>query len=205
VTIQGGLSTGRTSTDVCALQAALPETQTGFGILAVSRADCNTAEPFQTQFKMLGTYLVPKVDVQFGVTFQSAPGPAVFANQFVSGGEGGVPTFSGAPFRLVGLLPTVQPYAGTTSTSAQFSGSTQYYDRANQLDLRFSKIFRIGAGKRYRATINFDMANALNSNDILAAVGAGNVFNAGYGPSWLIKPLNIMDARLFKLSGQFDF
>ena len=63
VTIQGGLSTGRTSTDVCALQAALPETQAGFGIFAVSRADCNTAEPFQTQFKMLGTYLVPKVNV----------------------------------------------------------------------------------------------------------------------------------------------
>ena len=35
----------------------------------------HVTEAFQTQFKLLGTYLVPKIDVQFGVTFQSAPGP----------------------------------------------------------------------------------------------------------------------------------
>lgn len=103
------------------------------------------------------------------------------------------------------MIPTVQPYGFTSSTAATINGSTQYFDRNNQLDLRFSKIFRMGAGKRYRATINFDMANALNSNDILAAVGAGALGNSGYGPTWLVKPLNIMDGRLFKLSGAFDF
>jgi hypothetical protein len=103
------------------------------------------------------------------------------------------------------LIPTVQPYGFTSSTAATINGSTQYYDRANQLDLRFSKIFRLGMGGRYRATVNFDLANVLNSNDILAAVGAGNVFNAGFGPGWLRTPLNIMDGRLFKLSGSFDF
>jgi hypothetical protein len=205
VTLQGGISTGRVSTDVCEIQAALPETQTTFGILGVSRDDCNTVEPFQTQFKMLGTYLVPKIDVQFGVTFQSAPGPPVFAEQFSLASGVGLPAFSGSGVRLYGLIPTVQPYGFATSTAATINGSTQYYSRANQLDLRFSKIFRFGAGKRYRATVNFDMANALNSNDELAAVGAGNIFNSGYGPGWLVKPLNIMDARLLKLSGQFDF
>jgi hypothetical protein len=205
VTLQGGLSTGRVSTDVCGLEAAVPESQTPFGVLAVSRNDCHVVEPFQTQFKMLGTYLLPKIDVQFGVTFQSAPGPPVFSNLFTLPGQVGLPSFSGAGIRLVNMIPTVQPFGFTTSTASTINGSTQYYSRANQLDLRFSKIFRVGAGRRYRATINFDMANALNSNDELAAVGAGNIFNSGYGKSWLIQPLNIMDARLLKLSAQFDF
>src|SRR5262249_1904110 len=67
VTLQGGLSWGRVSSDVCQIEAALPETQTQYGIFAYSRDDCHVVEPFQTQFKMLGTYLVPKIDVQFGV------------------------------------------------------------------------------------------------------------------------------------------
>ena len=71
---------------------------------------------------------------------------------------------------------------------------SDYSERANQLDLRLSKIFRFG-GKR--TSINFEVANALNANYVLGV-------NGNYGPSWLA-PLNIMDARLVKISGQFDF
>jgi hypothetical protein len=68
---------------------------------------------------------------------------------------------------------------------------------ANQLDLRFSKIIRMGTGGRYRTLINFDMANALNSND-----GLG--FNTTYGPSWQ-NVTNIMDGRFMKISAPFEF
>jgi hypothetical protein len=195
VTLQGGLSWGRLSADFCEIEAALPETQTQYGILAYSRDDCRVVEPFQTQFKMLGTYLIPKVDVQFGVTFQSAPGHAQLASYFQTAPQAGLPSLSGAGVRLIQLIPQTQPTPFLISTAPTLAGSSQYYPRANQLDFRVSKIFRLGG--RYRATVNFDMANALNANDVLA-------FNQTYGPAWT-HPLNIMDGRLMKLSGQFDF
>lgn len=196
-TIQGGISTGRRSTDTCEIMEKLPETQLVFGVLAFPRSYCNVTEAFQTQFKMLATYLVPRIDVQFGVTFQSAPGPPKFANVFYGAGEGLPSGFAGAPFRIIGAIPQEQPIGFATPTAPTIAGGTEYWPRANQLDLRFSKIFRIGMGGRYRTSINFDLANALNASYGLA-------FQNGYGASWT-NPLNIIDARLMKLSFQFDF
>jgi hypothetical protein len=71
---------------------------------------------------------------------------------------------------------------------------TEYIRHIKQLDLRFSKIFRMG---RTRTTVNFDLANALNSN-------FAQVITLAYGNRWLA-PASIMDARLFKLGAQFDF
>jgi hypothetical protein len=197
VTLQGGLSWGRLTSDVCAIETALPETQLVFGIFAYSRNDCHVVEPFQTQGKVLATYLVPKIDVQVGVTFQSAPGPAVAASYFVTAPQVGLPSFSAAGVRLLGLVPQVLPQPFTVETASTVQGASQYWPRANQLDLRFSKILRFGTGGRYRTSINFDMANALNSSD-----GLG--FNSTYGASWQ-NVTSIMDARLLKLSAQFDF
>jgi hypothetical protein len=196
-TIQGGLSTGRRSTDVCEIFDQLPEMQLVFGIIAVPTAYCNVTEAFQTQFKLLSTYLVPKIDVQFGVTFQSAPGPPKFANAFTLPSQAGLSAFSGANFRIIGLIPQEQPMGFATPTAPTIAGGTEYWPRANQLDLRFTKIFRIGQGGRYRTSINFDLANALNASYGLA-------FQNGYGAGWT-NTLNIIDARLMKLSFQFDF
>jgi hypothetical protein len=56
---------------------------------------------------------------------------------------------------------------------------------------------------RYRVSINFDLANALNASYYLGQNGTWG--SAGVSaPSWLA-PLNIIDARLFKFGGQFDF
>ncbi len=56
---------------------------------------------------------------------------------------------------------------------------------------------------RYRVSINFDLANALNANYYLGQNGTWGTAGAP-APSWLA-PLNIIDARLFKFGGQFDF
>jgi hypothetical protein len=78
---------------------------------------------------------------------------------------------------------------------------TDYSHRVNELDLRISKIFRMGG--HYRVSINFDLANVLNANYALGRNGTwGSVGVAS--PSWLT-PLSIMDARLFKFGAQFDF
>jgi len=179
VTLQGGVSTGRTSTDNCDLRSSLPEITLQFGVIAVPQSQCHVDTNFLTQVKFLGTYLVPKIDVLFGVTFQSTPGPQITANYFVTSAQTNPPTpLSGAGFRLVNLVPP----------------GSDYSERANQLDLRLSKILRFGTR---RTSLNLDLANLLNANYVLGV-------NGTYGPSWLA-PLNIMDARLLKISGQFDF
>jgi hypothetical protein len=66
-------------------------------------------------------------------------------------------------------------------------------ERANQLDLRVSKIFRIARG---RLSANLDLANLLNSNDVLSL---NNNFAA-----WQV-PLAIIDGRLIKFGVQLDF
>ena len=66
-------------------------------------------------------------------------------------------------------------------------------DRVNQLDVRVGKIFRFGAR---RASVNLDIYNMLNANPVMQENPAYQVWRT---------PQRIMDARLFKISGQFDF
>jgi hypothetical protein len=72
---------------------------------------------------------------------------------------------------------------------------TMYGDRMNQLDFRVSKIFRMPGNRRIQA--NLDLFNALNASSVLAQ-------NNTYGPSWL-RPTTIIQGRLVKFGGQFDF
>jgi len=71
----------------------------------------------------------------------------------------------------------------------------QYYvDRANMLDLRFGKIVRLGGARR--VSVNLDIHNFLNGNGVL-------LVNNNLS-SWQT-PQAIVDARLFKISANFDF
>jgi hypothetical protein len=175
--VQGGLSTGRTSTDNCAILAALPEVNpTGAPYCHV-----DTAWMGQTQVKLLGTYTVPKVDIRFAATFQSQPGVQIAANY-------------NAPNAVV--QPSLgRPLSGGAAnvTVNLVAPGTMYGERANQLDLRFSRPFKFG---RTKTTVNLDLANVLNANPVLA-------LNTNFAV-WQT-PQRIMDPRLAKISVQFDF
>ncbi len=83
VLIQGGFSVGRTSTDNCAVVAQARDLIVNSVLgTATPAAYCHmdTNLMGQTQVKILGTYLIPKVDVNFAATFQSVPGPQISAN-----------------------------------------------------------------------------------------------------------------------------
>jgi hypothetical protein len=180
--LQGGTSTGRTSLDVCDLRAQLPElTVTAPYVVGPTSPNCNITGKFQTQIKFLGTYAVPKVDVQVAATYRSLPGVNIASNfvatNAVTQPSLGRPLSGGAQNVTVNL---VEP-------------GTMFTEQTNLVDLRFSKIFRFG---KYRTSVNLDLANAFNSSGITAV-------NNNYA-AWQV-PTGIHQARIAKLSAQFDF
>jgi len=178
--LQGGVSTGRTTTDNCDViansQGAVFNLANG-----PSQRTCHVEAAFLTQAKFLATYTLPRVDVNLAATVQSTPGPVINANRVYSNAEIqpslGRPLSGGAQNVTINLLEPGDIYG----------------DRINQLDVRVGKIFRFGGR---RAQVNLDIYNFLNANPVMQE-------NAAYAV-WRT-PQRIMDARLFKISGQFDF
>jgi len=179
VTLQGGVSTGRTTTDNCDVIANDQKAiVSGAG---PSLRGCHVQAAFLTQVKLLGTYLVPVVGVNVAATVQSTPGPVISANRIYPNSE--VQGSLGRP---------LSANAQNVTINMLLPGDI-YGDRVNQFDMRLGKMFRFGPR---RASVNLDIYNVLNSNPVMQE-------NAAYAV-WRT-PQRIMDARLFKVSGQFDF
>ena len=177
LTFQGGTSTGRRIDDTCELRQVLPE-------IALLNPNCLQEPPFLTDFKGLGSYTIPVIDVQVSGTFQSLPGDELSANYNVPSATValslGRPLSGNAQFANVNLLKPGEEYG----------------DRINQLDFRVSKILRFG---RYRSQIAVDLYNALNSSAIES-------YNQAFiaGGAWLT-PTGILSARFAKITAQLDF
>ena len=157
--LQGGVSTGRTTTDNCDLLAKLDNP---------SPLYCHVDTAFLTQVKLLGTYTVPKADVRLAATFQSFPGPQILAN-------------------YVALNSQVQPSLGrplsggaANVTVNLVSPGTLYGERTNQLDLRLAKPLKFGPT---RTTLNLDLYNALNTS---AALTQNNNFASWQTPQSIV-------------------
>jgi hypothetical protein len=72
--VQAGVSSGRTSTDNCEIVAKLPEL-IATDTTALPSEYCHVDSPFLTQAKAMGSYTIPRVEVQISGAFQSNPGP----------------------------------------------------------------------------------------------------------------------------------
>jgi hypothetical protein len=166
------------------LKALVPEFGGTVSGQTLGEADpwCSRHEIFQTQYKGLATYLLPKVDVLIGATFQSYLGPVLAANFNVPNAlvapSLGRPLSGGAANIQVNL---VEP-------------GTMFGDRINQLDLRFAKVLNF---RGTRTNVGVDIFNSLNTN-------TPTNYNMTYGPAWLT-PTGVMPARFIKLSAQLDF
>ena len=171
LTLQGGTSTGRQVTDQCNVIIDNP-----------GQRNCHVALPFQTQFRALAAYTIPRVDVLVSGTMQSNPGGQVSANRVYSSAEVartlGRPLAGGAANVTINLLEPGQ----------------MYLDRINQLDMRFAKVFRLA---RLRTNVALDLFNALNAGTVLSV-------NQTYGPAWLT-PTGVITARFVKVSARVDF
>ena len=171
--LQGGVSTGRTTADDCDLSAHLANP---------SQLYCHTRGAFRTQVKFLGTYVIPKVDVQIAATYRGLPGPGITANWTAPNAQ--VQPSLGRPLS-----------GGAANTTVNIiEPGTMYADGTHLVDLRFGKLLRFG---QYRTALNFDLNNAFNSSGVLSH---SNTF----GSSWL-RPTSIHQGRLVHFSVQFDF
>jgi hypothetical protein len=186
IVISGGPSIGRTETNYCFTVdspqgSGIPPSQgatSGAGQLY-----CDVKPPFQANVKALGVYPLPWWGVQFAATFQSLPGPMITAAR----------TYTSAQ-----ILPTLGRNLSTgangTATVQLIQPGTMYDERLYQLDLRISKGLKVGG---HRLQGNIDIYNAGNASSVLS-------INTTYGQNWL-NPTSILQGRLVKFGGQWDF
>jgi hypothetical protein len=186
IVLSGGPSIGRTETDYCfAVDSpqgtGLPPNQGATS--AAGLLYCNVKPPFQANVKMIGVYPLPWGDVQLAATFQSLPGPQILASRSFSNAE---------------IAPSLGRNLATgpngVASVQMIQPGTMYDERLYQLDLRASKLFRVG---RSRIQANVDLYNAANAGAILS-------INTTYGPNWL-RPTNVLQGRLLRFGGQVDF
>ena len=177
----GGISTGRTTTNNC------------FAIDSPQQAEprfCDVVNPWtgQTQIKLNGSYPLP-AGFQASATFQNLPGIPILANRTYSNAE-----IAPSLGRNLGSCGGRLPCTGTVTVTNLIIPNTQFENRLTQLDVRLTKILRVG---RTRVQAMVDAYNLFNANTILAE-------NATYGPTWL-RPSRILAARLIKFGAQLDF
>jgi hypothetical protein len=186
-TIGGGFDTGRTHINTCFVvdspQALL---------------NCDTKIPFKAHhnFKLYGSYPLP-YDISISGSFRSTAGRPIDAdwrapNDLIAPSLGR--NLSACGTRTVctstAAIPLLAPYS-------------QFLDRTNLLDLRFSKAVNLGSGVRLRG--NFDIYNSLNGNQILG-------INERFGSDWLEPAANqnsevdaILAGRLIHVGGSLEF
>jgi hypothetical protein len=189
LTVQGGVSFGKSTADSCAVRAKLPET-------APLNPYCHIETGELPQYKALGSYVIPHVDVQASATFTSKPGIQVsgFGTPIAGGAFAANYTFPSAvvaPSLGRGLSGNAPNATVNLIEPFSYLGA-----RVNEVDLRLGKIVKIG---RSRATIGVDVYNLLNSD---AALSYNQAFIPG--GAWLT-PTSVMSARFAKISAQFDF
>ena len=190
LTLQGGFSFGKTTADSCEIRAKLPES-------APLNPFCHIETGYLPQYKAIGNYVIPRIEVQTSVTYTGKAGIQVSG----FGTPAGVGGALAANYTV--LNSVVQPQLGRPLSGGAPNVTANivvpgvlYGDRVNEVDLRLGKIFKFG---RTRTTVGVDIYNLLNSAAILS-------YNQTYilNGAWL-GPTSEMSARFAKLSLQFDF
>jgi hypothetical protein len=173
IRLGGGVDTGRSVADGCFVVDS-PQ----------SLLNCRVVTPFSanTQVKLHGSVPLP-YDFVVAATFQNLPGPAIVANYAASSAE---------------IAPSLgRPLAGGTRTATVplIAPQTIFEDRLTRVDLRLTKLVRMGA--RLRLQLNLDAYNAFNNSSIRSV-------NSTFGSRWL-EPTAVLDPRLVQFGGSLSF
>ena len=142
--LNGGLSTGRTTTDNCEIKPDSPDSRF-----------CNLTKPFAatTQVKLSGVYPLPWWGLQASAVLQNIPGIPILANRSFSSAE--VAASLGRPLTGASRV-TVNNLIGPWELREP---------RLNQVDVRLTKILQLGPA---RVQGSFDIYNLFNDDAVLA-------------------------------------
>jgi hypothetical protein len=143
--VQGGFSLGKSTADTCEIRAKLPES-------APLNPFCHIETGFLPQYKLLSSYIIPKIDVQTSVTYTGKAGIQVSG----FGTPAGVGGALAANYTV--LNSVVQPQLGRPLSGGAPNVTANivvpgvlYGDRVNEIDLRLGKIIALDdAGNRQR-------------------------------------------------------
>ena len=186
--LQGGLSTGRRSTDNCEVVGQVPGMLLGtLGVAAsltgvwTPLSDCHQDTAFESQVKLNGSYTIRRLDVLFSGVYQNVQGPMILAN------------YNAANAAVAPSLGRALSGGAANLTVGLIRPGTEYGGRLNQLDVRVGKILRFGGN---RTMLSVDIYNLFNASPVL-----------GENPNYAAfrRPTDILLARFFRLSAQFDF
>jgi hypothetical protein len=183
LTVQGGLSWGRSSTDACDVTPKMDDPSPRF---------CRVQTPIHTNVTGLVAYSIPRIDVQTGATFVSKPYQGVNVPTIASQSLAANYVVSNA---LIAPSLGRNLAGGSANVTVNLvEPGTLYGDRLNQLDVRVGRRFSFGPRA---VTVGLDVFNLLNSSAVLT-------YNQTYGTSWLT-PQAILVARFAMVSAQVDF
>ena len=188
LTFQGGVNSGKTVTDQCDIRAAIPELTVVGGPSPVNPY-CHADTGFITRYTGLGSYVVPKLDIQLSGTFRSDQGSPLAANLAVSSAV--IATSLGRP------LSNAAPNA----TINLVAPGALYGDRVNEFDVRLAKILKFG---RTRTNVGIDIYNLLNSAAVLTYNQNFSTTVLSGAGAWL-QPQSTITPRFLKLSATIDF
>jgi hypothetical protein len=179
--VSGGVSVGRTSTNDCFVVDSPQQARPEF---------CEISRPVisATDAKFTAIYPLPW-DLRVSALYMNSPGVSIRASQVFTNAQ--VRQSLG---RDLGQCRGAATCNGTVTVDL-IPPDTLFGDRVQELDVRFSRIFRLGG--KTQLTGNFDVYNLFNSSTVLNQ-------NTRYGPTWQA-PIQIMGGRLVKFGFQMNF
>jgi hypothetical protein len=203
--LQGGISTGKATSDVCAFNnypnvtwaSTLTFGELGAGqngaydrgtttdrlLSTVSTTMCKLETPFLTQGKFFGTYTLPW-DIRLSGTLSNVPGPVINADAIFTSAQ--VAQSLGRPLS-----------SASTVTVNLVRPQSLYGERRTEVDLRVARSLRLGT-RRIEGMVDF--YNIFNSS---AVTRINSVYGLD-GALWQ-QPLGILSARLVKFGVQVNF
>jgi hypothetical protein len=195
LTFQGGINSGKTVQDICAITAALPEltiNALGNGVAPLvgpTNPYCHTDPGMTTKLSGVGSYVIPKIDVLVAGTIRSDQGVPLRA------------TWNAPIATVSAALGRPAAAAGTTIPIDLIAPGQVWGDRVNELDFRFGKILKFG---RIRTNVGLDVYNIINSAAVLSYNQTYIPATATAASTWLV-PSAVLSPRFVKVSAQIDF
>jgi hypothetical protein len=189
--LSGGLSVGRTVTDSC-YQNDDPSLSAQGAVATYPRSEafCHLVPPWSagTQVKFMAVYPLPW-GVQTSAIYQNSPGIPITAQLVVNNAA---------------IVPSLGRNLGSCRGAATCNANvtvdlvpptTLFEPRLQQVDLRFSRMFRLGGTRRVQGGL--DVYNLFNASNVLS-------MNTTYGSVWQ-DVRQILGGRLLRVGVQLDF